>query len=65
MRARWSSADWRQAARRALPRFVFDYIEGGAEDEQALRRNRAAFEDWALIPRVLRDTAQHDTSLDL
>ncbi len=47
--------DLRRASRRRLPRAVFDFIDGGAEDEVTLRRNRAAFERVALLPRVLMD----------
>lgn len=46
--------DLRRAARRRLPRGVFDYIDGGAEDEVSLARNRAAFERVEFRPRVLR-----------
>src|SRR5512147_2433204 len=51
----------RQAARRRLPRAVFDFIDGGAEDEGTLRDNRAAFERVRLLPRVLRDVSSVDT----
>ncbi|MBL8492611.1 MAG: alpha-hydroxy-acid oxidizing protein [Rhodocyclaceae bacterium] len=44
-------------ARRRLPRFVFDYVEGGAEDESALARNAAALARLRLRPRVLRDVS--------
>lgn len=43
----------RRQARRRLPRVVFDYIDGGAEDEVTLRRNREAFEAISFRPRVL------------
>src|SRR5579864_7446052 len=43
-----------EQARRRLPRVAFDFIDGGAEDEVTLRRNRSAFDDLALVPRVLR-----------
>jgi L-lactate dehydrogenase (cytochrome) len=45
-----SVEDVRRAAARRLPRSVFDYIEGGGEDEAALRRNRASFADYSLVP---------------
>ena len=48
-----SVSDLRAVARRRLPRGVFDYIDGGAEDEQAMARNRAAFDQTLLSPRVL------------
>jgi (S)-mandelate dehydrogenase len=50
-------ADLREVARRRLPRFVFEYVDGGAEDEVTLRGNRAAFERLRLLPRTLIDTA--------
>src|SRR5439155_1633576 len=43
--------DLRRAAKRRLPRVVFDYIDGGAEDELTLRANRRAFEAVTLRPR--------------
>ncbi|WP_108045941.1 alpha-hydroxy acid oxidase [Bosea sp. 124] len=43
------------AARRHLPRAIFDFIEGGAGSEIAVARNRARFEEIALLPRALRD----------
>jgi (S)-mandelate dehydrogenase len=58
-------SDWRAAARKTLPRFVYDYLEGGAEEEHALRRNLAAFDEWFLIPRVLNDVSARSVSLDI
>ncbi len=55
-----SISELRHLARRRLPGFVFEYVEGGAEDEVTLRRNREAFEGLALVPRALRDVAQVD-----
>ena len=43
----------RKLARRRLPRVAFDYVDGGADDEITLRRNREAFEDLELVPRFL------------
>jgi L-lactate dehydrogenase (cytochrome) len=43
--------DLRQAAKRRLPRVVFDYIDGGAEAERTLRANGRAFETVTLRPR--------------
>jgi len=43
--------DLRRAAKRRLPRVVFDYIDGGAEDELTLRANRRAFEAVTFRPR--------------
>jgi len=50
-------ADLRELARRRIPRFVFEYVDGGAEDEVTLRGNRAAFERLRLLPSTLIDTA--------
>jgi isopentenyl diphosphate isomerase/L-lactate dehydrogenase-like FMN-dependent dehydrogenase len=44
-------ADLRERARRRLPGLVFDYIDGGAEDEVTMARNRAAFSELAFRPR--------------
>lgn len=57
-----SIADVRDRARRVLPRFVFDFIDGGAEDELTLADNRAAFERQRLVPRVLVDVAEPETA---
>src|SRR5437879_8699822 len=57
--------DLRQLARRRLPRAIFDFFDGGAEDEVTLRENRAAFERVRLLPRVLVDVAQVDTRVKL
>jgi (S)-mandelate dehydrogenase len=53
--------DLRQAAKRRLPRAIFDFFDGGAEDEVTLRENRAAFERVRLLPKVLVDVSQVDT----
>ncbi len=58
-------ADLRRIARRRLPRGVFDYIDGGAEDERTLDRNTAAYRDIGYAPRVLRDVSHIDTSTTL
>lgn len=57
--------DLRRVARRRLPRAVFDYVDGGTEDEVTMRRNRAAFEELELEPRVLRDVSEVDPSVEL
>ncbi|MGH3440665.1 MAG: alpha-hydroxy acid oxidase [Nitriliruptorales bacterium] len=54
--------DLRWIARRRLPRGVFDYIDGAAEDELTAARNVAAFRRLEFRPRVLRDVAAVDTS---
>ncbi len=49
-------ADLRRGAQRRLPRFVFDYVEGAAEDERCLQRNLTELERLHLLPTALRDT---------
>ena len=53
-------ADLRRIARRRLPRGVFDYIDGGAEDERTLAANVAAYARIGFRPRVLRDVSAVD-----
>lgn len=60
-----NSDDFRREARRHLPKFVFDYVDGAAEDGQCLRRNRADLDALTLTPRVLRDTTAIDTSVEV
>ncbi len=57
--------DLRRIAKRRLPGGVFDYIDGGAEDERALARSVEAFNEFDFRPRILRDVSQVDTSVDL
>ena len=59
----YAIADLRRLAQRRLPRALFDFYDGGAEDEITLRANRAAFEAVALRPRVLVDVTQVDTGI--
>ncbi len=58
-------ADLRHIARRRLPGGVFDYIDGGAEDERSLAANVDAFAARTFVPRVLRDVGTIDTSTTL
>jgi isopentenyl diphosphate isomerase/L-lactate dehydrogenase-like FMN-dependent dehydrogenase len=55
----------RELARRALPRPIFDFADGGAEDEISLRRNESAFAAIELVPRPLNGAAERDLSVDL
>ena len=64
-RAGCSIAAIRDLARRGLPRPVFDFADGGAEDEYTLRRNESAFRAHELLPRPLRGVAQRDLAVDL
>ncbi len=54
--------DARAAARRRLPRSVFEFVDGGAGGEVTLRENRTAFERVGFDPRALVDVSQRDTS---
>ena len=54
--------DLRRIARRKLPRFVFTYVDGGAEDEVTLNCNRAAFARLQFRPRTLVDVSKRDSS---
>lgn len=60
-----SVADLRRIAKRRLPHGVFDYIDGGAEDERTLAENSAAFSRIEFRPRVLRDVSKVDTRTTL
>lgn len=58
-------SDLRRTARRRLPKPIFDYIDGGAEDEVSLRRNSTAFDHYELVPDVLVDVSQIRTATSL
>lgn len=55
--------DFRRLAQRRLPGPIFDYIDGGADDEVTLRRNTSAFEEVDLVPDVLTGGADVDLSV--
>ncbi|MBB3082041.1 alpha-hydroxy acid oxidase [Geodermatophilus sabuli] len=65
LRSAVNLADVREAARRRLPRPVFDMIDGGADDELTLARNEAAFREIRLRPRVLADVSAVDPAVEL
>lgn len=60
-----SVLDYRELARRRLPPFLFEYIDGGSYAEVTLRRNVADLDDVALRQRVLRDVSDIDLSVEL
>jgi L-lactate dehydrogenase (cytochrome) len=60
-----SALDYRELARRRLPPFLFEYIDGGSYAEVTARRNIADLEDVALRQRVLRDVSTADLSTEL
>lgn len=58
-------SDLRLHAKRRLPRGIFDYIDGAAEDERTLAANSAGFAKLEFKPRILRDVSDLDTSITL
>lgn len=58
-------ADLREAARQRIPGFVFEYLEGGAEDELTLRGNREALESLRFVPRTLVHTVDRHQRVTL
>ncbi len=61
----YNIADLRLAAQCRLPRFVFEFMDRGTEDEIALRENRAGFERLRLRPEVLRDVSKRTLCVEL
>jgi isopentenyl diphosphate isomerase/L-lactate dehydrogenase-like FMN-dependent dehydrogenase len=61
----WNIRDLRALAKRRLPRAIFDFFDGAAEDELSLAANRAAFERVRLLPRMLTGVERIDTSTTL
>lgn len=57
--------DLRRLAKRRIPRFAFDLVDGGAESERNLRRNIEAFEEVQLTPRYMVDVSDLDTRATL
>ena len=60
-----SVADYRELARRRLPKMFFEYIDGGSYAEVTLKRNVADIEALALRQRVMRDMTQLDMSVEV
>jgi isopentenyl diphosphate isomerase/L-lactate dehydrogenase-like FMN-dependent dehydrogenase len=56
---------FRTAAKARLPKFVFDYVDGGAGSESAVRRNVATLDEVRLVPRVLNDCTTRDLGCEL
>ncbi len=59
----WPELD--RAARARLPRRAYGYVAGGAGSEATVRADRAAFDRWRLVPRMLRDVSVRDISVEL
>src|SRR5262249_15270994 len=55
-------ADLRRVARRRIPKPVFDYVDGAADEELSSGANVAAFRQWRFLPRVLADVADVSTA---
>src|SRR5260370_14766706 len=53
-----SIEDYRILAQSRLPKIIFDYLEGGADDETGLKHNHEVFERYRLMPRRLVDVSQ-------
>jgi L-lactate dehydrogenase (cytochrome) len=60
-----TAPDYRRLARRRLPRFLFDYIDGGASREETMAANQRDFAQWRLRQRVMRDVSEVDTGVDI
>lgn len=57
--------DLRELARRKVPSVMFDYLQGGSEEELTLRWNREAYAQWEFVPRVLRNVEHIDLSTEI
>ncbi|NXU57145.1 HAOX1 oxidase, partial [Turnix velox] len=55
-------ADFEEHAKKFLPKSVYDYYRSGADDQETLAENVAAFSRWKLYPRVLKDVSVMDLS---
>ena len=55
-------SDLRARTHRLMPRFVLEYLEGGAGQEATLDRERACFADWWILPRTMVDESRRDVS---
>jgi len=53
------------AARKNMSPEGFAYVSGGAGTEETMRENRAAFERWRIVPRILRDVSVRDTTVEV
>src|ERR687885_2386834 len=54
-----------ERARKAMPEEAFAYIAGGAGTGATVRANRAGFDAWRIVPRMLRDVSQRDATVEL
>jgi L-lactate dehydrogenase (cytochrome) len=61
----YALSDFEAHARAKLPRQLFSYIFNGADDEQTVKTNRAAFERYAFVPRMLEGVAGRSQEIEL
>ncbi|MFZ4213591.1 alpha-hydroxy-acid oxidizing protein [Pantoea endophytica] len=54
--------DYRRLAEKKLPRMIFDYLDGGADDEKGLQHNREIFNRWKFVPHRLKDVSNREIS---
>ena len=54
--------DFRKLAKKKLPSPIFNYIDGGSDDEITLKRNTSSFDDCDLVPNILASVGQPDLS---
>ena len=54
-----------RAARSAMSAEGYAYVAGGASTEETMRENRAAFERWRIVPRMLRDVSTRETAVEV
>jgi isopentenyl diphosphate isomerase/L-lactate dehydrogenase-like FMN-dependent dehydrogenase len=64
-RQAFNIAELRRMARRRLPRMLFDFCDGGAEDEITRAQNETGFADWQFLPQPLAGSAARDQSVGL
>ena len=57
--------DFETTARRRLPKFLYGYISGGAENDAAVADNRRAFAEYGFVPRVLNDVSGREQTTTL
>ncbi|MBY8829680.1 alpha-hydroxy acid oxidase [Hephaestia mangrovi] len=60
-----SIGDLRARAHKLMPRFVLEYLEGGAEDEASLARERQCYAEWRFIPRQLVDVSRRSLETEI
>ena len=57
--------DLRKAAKKRLPKTIFDFLDGGADDEVSLRHNRYSFDQYTLVPDALTDVSKINMSTEV